>query len=153
MTALKLRVVDKGQEGEWDLATRLELGRQNALPGGRLESGPLTLLSLPDGTRRLVIGWNSEADELASRQVLLEPRSDGRVLVKNLSERLPLVASDLPEPLRVHESAVLTPPFTLTLGKRKTAHVFAAETDLGRPQTLRKTTLAPGAVAPSNQER
>jgi adenylate cyclase len=141
---LKLRVVEKGRDFECDLPPRLELGRQAPIPNrGDLEPSPLALLSRPDGSQRLVVGWNSES-ELASQQALLEALPDGRVRVTNLSNRVALTVSDLPDPLRHNERAVLTPPFTISLGRR-TVHISAPASYPASPQSLTRQSLAPGA--------
>lgn len=151
--ALKLRVIEKGRSFECDLPARLELGRQAPLPNrGDLEAAPLALLPRPDGSHRLVVGWNSEFD-VASQQALLEALPDGRVRVTNISNRLLLTVSDLPDPLRYNERASVTPPFTISLGRR-TIYIAAETGQPTSPQSLlTRQSLAPGAALPLDLER
>jgi adenylate cyclase len=141
MPPLIVRVVEDGQDFECPLS-RLELGRQDVRPGTKdLEDGPFALVSRAGGWQRLVVGWNSEPD-VGRRQAALEALPDGRVRVTNLNPTRPLWVSDVSDPLGHQASVEVTPPFTVSLGRR-TVYVSAPLSD-PEPRTLLRKTIAPG---------
>ena len=162
MPPLKLRIVEQSRAFEYDLTARLELGRQAPVANSKvLEPGPFSVVPQADGSKRLVVAWNSEAN-VASRYVRLEPLPNGQVRITNLSTRMQLEVSDLHDPLPCGTSADVTPPFEFSLEEpavggprsspklpvgvpvKRVGSVRAKTTDSVGPRSLANRTIAPG---------
>ncbi|HRX78152.1 MAG TPA: hypothetical protein P5307_03775, partial [Pirellulaceae bacterium] len=88
----------------------VELGRQQAD-----EQPCYNRVSIKDGVR-IIVANQAEAT-FSRRHVRLEPRPDGKVVVRNLSAAVP-IATDAAGVVGPQDQRELTPPFVLVVGDR-----------------------------------
>jgi adenylate cyclase len=137
--AFQLRVIDEDKRTVVfisDYSKRVEIGRQD-----RGELGPYNQ-RLESDHWRLVIAPLTE-DTTPRHYLSLEPLSDSRILVRNISKAIPIRLSS-GEELKPGEALDLPIPSRMMLGK-KTLHVVATEAMSGPLNELPEATLPPGA--------
>ncbi len=113
----------------------VELGRQD-----KGEEGPYSYRQLT-GLWRFIVAPFVE-DHISRRHVLVEPQSNGRLKITNLSRSLPLRLENAPalKPLATWETL---PPVVLVLG-HKTVRIQAVQAEAAPLHSLAQATLPPG---------
>ncbi|MEO8496878.1 MAG: adenylate/guanylate cyclase domain-containing protein [Planctomycetota bacterium] len=117
----------------------VELGRQQAD-----EKACYNRVAI-DGAIRIVVANQAEST-FSRRHVRLEPQSDGKVVVRNLSAAVP-IATDAAGVVGPQEHRALTPPFVLVVGDRS-MRVEPDEEVESRMVSLANATMAPGQQRP-----
>ncbi|MDA1051857.1 MAG: adenylate/guanylate cyclase domain-containing protein [Planctomycetota bacterium] len=117
----------------------VELGRQQA------DEQPCYNRVAIEGAVRIVVANQPEAT-FSRRHVRLEPRADGKVVVRNLSAAVP-IATDAAGVVGPHDHRELTPPFVLVVGDRS-IRVEPDEESASPMVSLANMTLAPGQQRP-----
>ncbi|MCA9123341.1 MAG: adenylate/guanylate cyclase domain-containing protein [Planctomycetaceae bacterium] len=117
----------------------VELGRQQA------DEQPCYNRVAIDGGIRIVVANQVEAT-FSRRHVRLEPRADGKVVVRNLSAAVP-IATDSAGVVGPQDQRELTPPFVLVVGDRS-MRIEPEEEDASPMVSLANVTMAPGQQRP-----
>ena len=117
----------------------VELGRQQAD-----EQPCYNRVSIKDGVR-IIVANQAEAT-FSRRHVRLEPRPDGKVVVRNLSAAVP-IATDAAGVVGPQDQRELTPPFVLVVGDRS-MRVEPDEEAASPMVSLANMTMAPGQRKP-----
>jgi adenylate cyclase len=144
---MKVRIVDEPRPCDLELSAgdEVELGRQTE---GEVKQAQRPYFVVRDDAgkaRRVVIAWASESADFSRKHVKLTALPDGRVRVTNLSETLSIPTPGTGEPIRAGQCADVSPPFTLSLPRRKLT--VAAEEDDRLPGLLRRTEQTLGTAA------
>lgn len=117
----------------------VELGRQQA------DEQPCYNRLAIEGGARIVVANQAEAT-FSRRHVLLEPRPDGKVVVRNLSAAVP-IATDAGGVVGPQDQRELKPPFVLVVGDRS-MRVEPDEETATPMMSLANVTMAPGQQRP-----
>jgi adenylate cyclase len=133
----RVRIIEDSKTAyESDFEGPLEIGRQG------LGEGTPPTLGHGEGTPRLIVA-NLDETLISRRQLLVTPRTGGRLLLKNLSPRVPMLVEP-GQQLPPNGTLMVSLPVSIVCGRRRFC-LEASQAGSGQElQSLSAQTLAPG---------